>query len=128
MKLEDIENLSFAELKQQGASIVESLGGGDLAKRYVQARTDAKQRDEKLAEYVQRNETLGRDVLEWQKVVADLKELAGEEKQRSADALQEANKRTQAVESSLQQANSRIVELEGIIARKDAAFRAALEG
>lgn len=52
MKLADVENLSAAELKEQRAAIVESLeaDAAELKARYVQARLDAKQRDEKLAE------------------------------------------------------------------------------
>ena len=50
MTIQDIENLTFAELKASGKKIVDELGGNELAARYVQARTDAKQRDEKLAE------------------------------------------------------------------------------
>ena len=53
MTLHEIENLSFAELKAQRTDLVESLketDAGALAARYVQARMDAKQRDEKLAE------------------------------------------------------------------------------
>ena len=50
MTIQDIENLTFAELKASGKSIVLELGGNELAARYVQARTDARQRDEKLAE------------------------------------------------------------------------------
>ena len=50
MTIQDIENLTFAELKASGKKIIDELGGNELAARYVQARTDAKQRDEKLAE------------------------------------------------------------------------------
>lgn len=49
----DIENLSAAELKAQKAELLEAAKAtpvDDLAARYLQARTDAKQRDEKLAE------------------------------------------------------------------------------
>lgn len=53
MDIHKIENLSFEELKTRKAELLETLkaaSGGDLAVRYLQARTDAKQRDEKLAE------------------------------------------------------------------------------
>lgn len=51
MTLTEIENLSFAELKEKRAElIVAATGAEDLAARYVQARTDAKHRDEKLSE------------------------------------------------------------------------------
>jgi hypothetical protein len=53
MKLEDIENLSFAELKEQRAELLKHINGNPLdavAERYLQARMDAKQRDEKLSE------------------------------------------------------------------------------
>lgn len=53
MDLIEIENLSFAELKAKRAELVEAaktVPPEQLAERYVQARMDAKQRDEKLAE------------------------------------------------------------------------------
>lgn len=61
MSIQEIENLSFAELKQRSTELAESLSAAlldsrdidqvaMLAARYVQARTDAKQRDETLAE------------------------------------------------------------------------------
>ncbi len=48
-----IENLNFAELKARRADLVsqaKEVGVNELATRYVQARTDAKQRDERMAE------------------------------------------------------------------------------
>lgn len=53
MSIHEIENLSFAELKEKRAEITEALKGipvEELANRYLQARTDAKQRDDKLSE------------------------------------------------------------------------------
>lgn len=53
MKLHDIENLPFAELKARRVELVKVAivtEVDELAARYVQARTDAKGRDEKLAE------------------------------------------------------------------------------
>lgn len=53
MTLIDIENLTFAELKSQRATLIEAARKADMAElatRFVDARTDAKQRDEKLAE------------------------------------------------------------------------------
>lgn len=53
MTFEDIENLSGTELKNQREAIltaIESLDTGECRKRYLQARIDAKIRDEKLAE------------------------------------------------------------------------------
>lgn len=53
MTLQEIENLTFEELKAQRADILESLKTTnlrDVSERYLQARIDAKQRDEKLAE------------------------------------------------------------------------------
>lgn len=52
MKIQDVENLSATELKEQRTAIIESLEADatELKARYVQARLDAKQRDEKLAE------------------------------------------------------------------------------
>lgn len=51
--LHEIENLSFAELKSRQADLISEAAKaapGELAARYVKARTDAKHRDEKLAE------------------------------------------------------------------------------
>lgn len=53
MSTHAIENLSFTELKEHRDALIadaEKLPPAELAARYVQARTDAKQRDEKLAE------------------------------------------------------------------------------
>lgn len=53
MNLSDIENLTFAELKAKKDEAIEAGKASpldDLAARYVQARMDAKHRDEKLAE------------------------------------------------------------------------------
>lgn len=53
MTLNEIENLSFADLKTKRDELLAGLKEADhaeLASRYVQARTDAKQRDEKLGE------------------------------------------------------------------------------
>lgn len=53
MGLAEIENLTHAELKSQKADLVAKAAEADkseLASRYVQARTDAAMRDEKLAE------------------------------------------------------------------------------
>lgn len=50
MNLSEIENLSFADLKAKREELVKAIGCGELAERYVQARTDAKMRDEKLSE------------------------------------------------------------------------------
>jgi hypothetical protein len=50
MNLHEIQNLSFAELKERRDELVKLAGGGDLAARYIQALTDAKMRDEKLGE------------------------------------------------------------------------------
>ena len=54
MTIAEIENLSFADLKARRDELIqaafESEDRGQLASRYVQARTDAKLRDEKLAE------------------------------------------------------------------------------
>lgn len=61
MSIHDIENMTFAELKAQRAELVkeaETLDRKDVAARYIQARTDATQRDEKLAEQARILESL----------------------------------------------------------------------
>ena len=57
MKIQDIENMTAADLKAKRTELVKALGDAgsgvsvpELAARYVQARMDAKMRDEKLAE------------------------------------------------------------------------------
>lgn len=53
MNLVDIENMPFADLKSKRAELIEAARQSplvELATRFVDARTDAKQRDEKLAE------------------------------------------------------------------------------
>lgn len=53
MNLSEIENLSAADLKAKRAELSAALKAeppDDLAERYVQARTDAKLRDDKLGE------------------------------------------------------------------------------
>lgn len=56
--LHQIENMSFAELKEHKEALLAELKanppGEALAARYLQARTDAKMRDEKLAEQGQK--------------------------------------------------------------------------
>lgn len=51
-KTHDIENMSVAELKASKNAIIAELQASpaELAARYVQARLDAKMRDEKLAQ------------------------------------------------------------------------------
>ncbi len=62
MKIHDVENMSAAELGEQYGAIVSALldgpPPGDLAARYVQARLDAKLRDEKLGEQAKTLEAL----------------------------------------------------------------------
>lgn len=53
MPLSTIENMTFAELRAQKAALIEAAAKEpvpELAARYVQGRTDAKQRDERMAE------------------------------------------------------------------------------
>lgn len=53
MELHEIENLSATEIKEQRAQLIEDAKAApvdQLASRYMQARLDAKTRDEKLAE------------------------------------------------------------------------------
>jgi len=53
MTTAEIENMGVAELKQRRLELVASMKevpAEELATRYVQARTDAKMRDEKMAE------------------------------------------------------------------------------
>lgn len=53
MNISDIENLSSAELKARRDELLAALkdaAPADVAARYLQARTDARLRDEKLAE------------------------------------------------------------------------------
>lgn len=85
MELTAIENLSFAELKAKRGELVEALGGGELASRYVQARTDAKHFDANSARLAARVDALGHDVLAWQKRVADL-EAAAKDMRATFDA------------------------------------------
>lgn len=52
-KLAQIENMGYAELKANAADLIAAAAKEpveDLASRYVQARTDAKLRDERMAE------------------------------------------------------------------------------
>ncbi len=59
MKIHEVENMSADELKTGQAEIVKALdGNAELAARYVQARLDAKIRDEKLAEQAKTLEAL----------------------------------------------------------------------
>ncbi len=61
MKLHEIENLTASELKDRKPELIEAAklaSVDDLAARYVQARTDAKLRDESLAEQAKTLEAL----------------------------------------------------------------------
>lgn len=65
MTIIEIENLTFDELKAQRGQLaaeLKDLPADELAARYIQARTDAKQRDEKLAEQGQTIKTLNASV------------------------------------------------------------------
>lgn len=95
MSIHEIENKTFADLKAERESLVEaakSLPVDDLAARYVQARTDAKQRDEKLAEQAKTIEAL-RDGL------AAMKERAEAETTKLAESV----KTLDSVESQVDQ-------------------------
>ena len=53
MTIQEIENMTFAELKARQSELIGAMKDTlptELAARYVQARLDAKQRDEKLSE------------------------------------------------------------------------------
>lgn len=68
MQIHEIENLSFFDLKTRQAELIEAAKDvsveelpervDELAKRYVQARTDATMRDEKLADQAKTLEAL----------------------------------------------------------------------
>lgn len=83
MKISEIESLSFAELKTRRAGILAGLDEAPevLAKRYLQARTDATMRDEKLAEQGATIKDLSTDLMAAKKQIAALeKKLAALEK------------------------------------------------
>lgn len=90
--LQEIENMSYADLKAQRADLiakVESAPVKELATRYVQARTDAAGRDEKLSEQG-RTITILQEALEAEKsrAVAAEKRAAEVESLRQASAQQ----------------------------------------
>jgi hypothetical protein len=92
MTFAEIENLSFAELKEQKAGILKSLGESDkaeLAARYVQARTDAKLRDDKLGEQGRTLTALeaGVNSLTEQKVSLEQQLAASQQRENEAKAL-----------------------------------------
>ena len=61
MQIQEIENLSFADLKSRRDELIAAaaeLPADELAKRFVRARIDAKLRDEKLAEQAATLESL----------------------------------------------------------------------
>lgn len=74
MKISEIEGLSFAELKARRADILAGLDETPevLAKRYLQARTDAAMRDEKLAEQGVKIKSLSEDLAAAEKQKASL--------------------------------------------------------
>lgn len=86
----EIENLSSAELKTKREELAEAIKGeADLAARYVQARFDAKQRDEKLAEQG--------------KTITILQETCDQLKSMNAELVQRLNAATAAKDKAGQQ-------------------------
>lgn len=125
MKLSEIENLSHADLKAKRAELIEAIKGepaAELAARYIQARTDAKMRDEKLSEQGETIKALQDGMraagdkighlqdeilkkgLEWGATVKGLQTQVGNLKgdvQTNADAFNELNKRARDLEKSV---------------------------
>lgn len=104
MTLIEIENLTFAQLKSRRDAVISDAKDApldDLAARYIQARTDAVQRDEKLAEQ-------GKTITVLQDALASAKATISAEKRR-ADAAQ----------TSLEAANA-------MIAKKDEKLQEAV--
>lgn len=126
MKLTEIENLSHEELKAQKDALIEAAAQveiAELAARYVKARTDAKQRDEKLSEQgrtidalslgleaaKEQNESLKSSLAEsdnrathWQDVAGEMERKFAGLKDESALSLEDAKKTAAAQIADLQ--------------------------
>lgn len=92
-KLASIENLPLADLKASKVLLIEEAGTlppADLAARYIQARTDAKQRDERMSE-------MGADITQLQ---ADL-DTADADRIAAVELLTAAEKRIADLEAEL---------------------------
>lgn len=77
MNIEAVENLSFAELKANRKKILKDLAdvsAEDLAARYLQARTDAKQRDEKMLQQGEMITALQSDLQSTRNEISGLRE------------------------------------------------------
>jgi len=106
MTLHNIENMSAADLKAQRPELVAAAEAADkkeLAGRYVQARTDASLRDEKLAEQGEtiKGLQLGLRSVEQQNAVAEDK-LAALVKQ-AAEQQRKATEREAALQDQLRE-------------------------
>lgn len=134
MQITDIENLSIAELKQRRDEMIAAASEApikELAERYVQARTDAKQRDEKLAEQARTLDSLNSGIEAANVQIADLKQRLKDSDDRNVAnckaALQDADqaaaclaKANQAHDDYANTAKQAIAELESALASERA--------
>lgn len=105
MKIIDIENLSVEELKEQRAELVHSAMAadlGDLASRYIQARTDAKKRDVTLGEQGRTIATLNDSLDDARKHVGDLAATHAAQAEAAAARIREVEAERDASNVSLQ--------------------------
>ncbi len=129
-----IENLSHAELKANRADLIAQAKEADqheLASRYVQARTDAKHRDEKLAEQGRSIEALQFAVEKFQKMATAAQQLADNRVeviaerdkhiQESAVVLQKMKHELHDAKSQLSAAGHKVVALQEELAKAQAA-------
>lgn len=101
MKLHEIENLSVAELKARRSELATAIANEpvqEIASRYIQARTDAKARDEKLAEQG--------------KAIADLEKQLQSARNKSDEAKTILEHRTSQYRQQVSDLESRNAELE----------------
>ena len=122
MSLTEIENLAHAELKAQRDELVKAAAkapANELAARYVQARTDAKARDEKLAEQ-------GRTINALNDACETAKEKLAQAREANSELMaglveqSEAREKAEAEAASLLRRLARAVSLASFSALKDA--------
>lgn len=132
MTLIEIENLSAADLKAKKAELVEvakAADVGELAARYVQARTDATCRDEKLAEQgttiTALHESLAAHKAKIDKMAAEAEDagrVASENEARLAQAIDNSQKSLAETHATLVKTADRLKQVE---TERDAALALA---
>lgn len=123
MTITDIENLSAAELKERREELAAAIAGSpseELASRYVQARMDAKLRDDKLSEQGTTITALTESVSLGQREIARLQEQSDTQGKQIGKLLAEIDSAAAAHVQASQQHEAQVAELQQKLASETA--------